>query len=40
MESVKAKIVAFVMWYFMATSGRPGAIMLDDNGGTKVYNET
>jgi hypothetical protein len=40
MERVKATIVSFEILYFVATSGRPGAIMLDVNGLTKVYRET
>jgi len=37
---VIAVIDGFVMPYFMATSGKPGAMMELPNGVMKVYNET
>jgi hypothetical protein len=40
MERVIAMIVSFVMPYLIAICGRPGAMMLDPKGLTKVYNAT
>jgi hypothetical protein len=40
MLSVIATIVEFVMLYFLATSGKPGAIIELANGETKVYSAT
>jgi len=37
---VNAMTVGLVMPYFMATSGKPGAIIELPNGATKVYIET
>ena len=37
---VKARIVGFVIWYLIATSGKPGAIIELASGDTNVYNDT
>jgi hypothetical protein len=37
---VNAVTVGLIMPYFMATSGKPGAMIELANGVTKVYNET
>jgi hypothetical protein len=40
MLMVSATTVELLMWYFLAISGNPGAIIEVDAGSTKVYNET
>ena len=37
---VSARTVGLLILYFLAMSGRPGAIIEVDAGSTKVYNET